>query len=426
MTLEPSIASQTGAPGYPDIALVRLDGPAQGASWLPLATASDMAYFSGQRISVFGYGPLTQEGRGRSDHRQEPSGSLDALKLSGSHHGCSDLLQLCWLISEWDHYRWRQRRALGRVAERRLAHPGCRLRPLLRRLDQVLHLAGRDESSNASGCRVDFFHDGSAAAAPTASHADTSCGQGLQRRFGVYWRRTPNWNDPIDNPGYGVYTGDRVQLNCWVRGGTVPPYYNNPLWYQATVMAGRGKGSGLVNDHFLDTGINVPNIIVPGVPPCGSTPPPGPPTISNFDDCPDNYTSPISTDPDTGAEQVCLLNFGTQLQVAPGIACSATLTNGAGLTASLTLTDSLGTQVSVGPYELSGSPRSIFVDQTYIGTPWMGEAPFGTYKCDLSLGAQHVTKTFIERRLRRHGPRRLAAGTHMDDYKNAGGQKGQQ
>ena len=98
---------------------------------------------------------------------------------------------------------------------------------------------------------------------------------------GVYWRSAPDWNTAVRRSGYGVYTGDRVQLTCWVRGGTVPPYFNNPLWYQATVISGQGKGSGLVNDHFLNTGTNLPNIVVGGVPQCGPgaspPPPPSPP-----------------------------------------------------------------------------------------------------------------------------------------------------
>ena len=94
---------------------------------------------------------------------------------------------------------------------------------------------------------------------------------------GVYWRATTDWNSAIRITGFGVYTGDRVQLICWARGGTVPPLNNNPLWYQATVISGQGRGTGFVNDHFIDTGINVPNIVVPGVPPCSSSTPPPPP-----------------------------------------------------------------------------------------------------------------------------------------------------
>jgi hypothetical protein len=88
---------------------------------------------------------------------------------------------------------------------------------------------------------------------------------------GIYWRSAPEWNAAIQVVRHGVYNGDQVELECYERGGTVPPYYNNPLWYQARVVSGFGLGEGLVNDHFLNTGVNVPNIVVSGVPACGSS-----------------------------------------------------------------------------------------------------------------------------------------------------------
>src|SRR5262249_55239516 len=98
---------------------------------------------------------------------------------------------------------------------------------------------------------------------------------------GIYWRAATDWNTGIQRTGYGVYTGDRVQLTCWKRGGVVPPLNNNPLWYQATVISGQGKGSGYVNDHFLDTGINVPSVSLPGAPRAGGGAPPPPPPPAN-------------------------------------------------------------------------------------------------------------------------------------------------
>jgi hypothetical protein len=95
---------------------------------------------------------------------------------------------------------------------------------------------------------------------------------------GVFWRgNPPDWNNPIRNVGYGVYNGDQIELDCWTNGSTVPPYNNNTLWYHARVVAGLGKGDGFVNDHFIATGINLPNIVVPGVPQCGGSPAPAPP-----------------------------------------------------------------------------------------------------------------------------------------------------
>jgi hypothetical protein len=93
---------------------------------------------------------------------------------------------------------------------------------------------------------------------------------------GIYWRSTTDWNSAIRVNDTGVWNGDRVALLCYQRGlSNTPPYYNNPLWYQATVVQGRVVGGqGWVNDHFLDTGVNVPNVVVSGVPACGSAPAP--------------------------------------------------------------------------------------------------------------------------------------------------------
>ncbi len=89
---------------------------------------------------------------------------------------------------------------------------------------------------------------------------------------GVYWRAEPDWLTPIPIVQHGVYTGDTVDLACYTHGGKVPPYNNNPLWYWAEVVAGHGLGSGWINDHFLNTGTNQPNIPVNGVDPCPQDP----------------------------------------------------------------------------------------------------------------------------------------------------------
>ena len=106
-------------------------------------------------------------------------------------------------------------------------------------------------------------------AAPTSANA-TIVERVVNANGGVYWRSQPDWNTPIAVARHGVYSGDFIALDCYVRGGTVPPYYNNPLWYQAHTVSGFGLGQGLVNDHFIDTGNNLPNIVVPGVPACDS------------------------------------------------------------------------------------------------------------------------------------------------------------
>ena len=68
------------SPGFPDIALIRLDEPAPGASWLPLGTPSDMAYFSSKTITVFGYGPRTPPGAATKIIDKSPQGSWTLAK----------------------------------------------------------------------------------------------------------------------------------------------------------------------------------------------------------------------------------------------------------------------------------------------------------------------------------------------------------
>jgi hypothetical protein len=111
-----------------------------------------------------------------------------------------------------------------------------------------------------------------AGTATSASAATPAVVSVVNADGGVYWRGSPpDWNNPIRNSGYGVYNGDRVELECWTNGSTVPPYNNNPLWYRAHIVSGVGKGSGYVNDHFLNTGINQPNVAVQGVSKCGAS-----------------------------------------------------------------------------------------------------------------------------------------------------------
>ena len=89
---------------------------------------------------------------------------------------------------------------------------------------------------------------------------------------GVYWRAAPRWDAVIKVNRQGVYNGDRIELECYFSGNsanTVPPYWNNSLWYQVKIVSGYGIGSGWLNDHFINTGTNVPNQPVRGVPACG-------------------------------------------------------------------------------------------------------------------------------------------------------------
>jgi hypothetical protein len=130
-----------------------------------------------------------------------------------------------------------------------------------------------------------FIHFADQSPSPTSTASSTTGSSHVvlvvNAPSGVYWRSTTSWTTPITQSGSGVYNGDLVELICWQRGATnTPPYDNNPLWYQAAVVQGRGHGQGWVNDHFLNTGSNVPNIPVSGVPQCSTAPPSAAPPAS--------------------------------------------------------------------------------------------------------------------------------------------------
>ena len=88
--------------------------------------------------------------------------------------------------------------------------------------------------------------------------------------MGVYWRSDTDWSTAIQVSGQGIYTNDVVALECYEFGGTVPPYFDNSLWYWASIVSGQGEGSGWVDDHFLVTGTDEPNTPLDNVPPCDS------------------------------------------------------------------------------------------------------------------------------------------------------------
>src|SRR5262249_43970290 len=85
---------------------------------------------------------------------------------------------------------------------------------------------------------------------------------------GLDWRSQPDWNTPIQDPQPALLTEDTLVLVCYQWGSTIPSY-SNKLWYWAWhpyVWGEIGYGEGWINDHFVDTGTNQPNIPVPGVP----------------------------------------------------------------------------------------------------------------------------------------------------------------
>ncbi len=113
------------------------------------------------------------------------------------------------------------------------------------------------------------------AAGPTYSVMNTS----EYTPDGVYFRNSPNWDDTSRVSGWGVYAGNRVQLQCWSRGTNVPRRDggSNTIWYKAnnvsrpTAPGGR-TNQGWINAHFVNDGTG-PGQVAPGVPPCDSSQP---------------------------------------------------------------------------------------------------------------------------------------------------------
>lgn len=94
---------------------------------------------------------------------------------------------------------------------------------------------------------------GTAQAAPEAVHPSASIVYtAVDADGGVYWRYSPYWPDTDAVPGQGFYTGNQIELKCWVFGGPAGPN-NNTLWYLATNVTHPGDGSGYINDHYLNT-----------------------------------------------------------------------------------------------------------------------------------------------------------------------------
>jgi hypothetical protein len=86
---------------------------------------------------------------------------------------------------------------------------------------------------------------------------------------GVWFRDNPNVSGPRLN-GYGVYMGDRVQLQCFGWGQSIGTY-GNRLWYRsANITRPNAPGrvnAGWLNAHYVNDGKGA-NVIDPGVPAC--------------------------------------------------------------------------------------------------------------------------------------------------------------
>ena len=86
---------------------------------------------------------------------------------------------------------------------------------------------------------------------------------------GVWFRDNPAISGPRLN-GYGVYSGDRVELRCYGWGESIGRYANRLWYYSADITRPNAPGRaniGWLNAHFVNDG-TVANQVVSGVPPC--------------------------------------------------------------------------------------------------------------------------------------------------------------
>jgi hypothetical protein len=87
---------------------------------------------------------------------------------------------------------------------------------------------------------------------------------------GIYWRSAPDWNTAIAQSGYGVYPDTYITVSCYQLGAANVPGSSNAMWVQAAWASGSGRGSGWINEHFVNDGAPI-NQAAAGVPACGSS-----------------------------------------------------------------------------------------------------------------------------------------------------------
>jgi len=83
---------------------------------------------------------------------------------------------------------------------------------------------------------------------------------------GIYWRSSPNWASPEAVAGNGFYPGTEVTVYCYQAGSTVPGSADY-MWVEASWASGPGRGSGWMNEHFVNDGAPIDQA-APGIPAC--------------------------------------------------------------------------------------------------------------------------------------------------------------
>ncbi|MDO8188748.1 hypothetical protein Q5424_18840 [Conexibacter sp. JD483] len=141
---------------------------------------------------------------------------------------------------------------------------------------------------------------------------------------GIFWRSAPDWNAAVAVAGNGFYPGTVIRISCFQSGTGNVPGSANSMWEQASWVGGPGRGSGWINEHFINDGVAI-NQPTPGVPPCAvAAPPPAaqtwPETVGGVAHTWTNYTNAGGTEgPSIGAGQTVAIACKLQgFRVADG------------------------------------------------------------------------------------------------------------
>lgn len=102
--------------------------------------------------------------------------------------------------------------------------------------------------------------------APVPANADSLRYTIVNADGGVFYRRSPSWDDTASTIGVGVYNGDQVELICGKWGEPIGPNQNR-WWHRVRNLTRPEIGEGFVNDRFAATP-NSANEPTPGEPFC--------------------------------------------------------------------------------------------------------------------------------------------------------------
>lgn len=137
--------------------------------------------------------------------------------------------------------------------------------------------------------------------APAPAGASLGAGQFYVQNAsgGIYWRSSPDWNTPEASAGNGFYPGTIITVSCYQGGAGNVPGSADTMWEQASWAGGPGRGSGWINEHYINdgSGVNQPS---PGISACQQAPAGSPSPTPDPTPAPSNPT-PGSSQPSAPA-----------------------------------------------------------------------------------------------------------------------------